>query len=89
MKVTEIQTLVEKIQEDLEDRSDMPTTEAFQRVPRAHRSVGVPASDTRATTASVAHPVANPPVPQTSSEAFADVVLFTPSSHIGAPGDHA
>ena len=34
VKVTEIQTSVEKIQEELEDRSDKTTTDAYQRVPR-------------------------------------------------------
>ena len=35
VKVTEIQTSVEKIHEDLEDRSDRTSTYAYQRVPRA------------------------------------------------------
>ena len=34
VKVIEIQTSVEKIQEELEDRSDKTTTDAYQRVPR-------------------------------------------------------
>ena len=95
LKVTEIQTTVEQLQEEVEDREGRTTTEAYQRVPRAHRFVVVPVSDTRATTsapaatAPVAPPVATPPVPQTSSEAFADVVLSMPSSHTGAPGDRA
>ena len=95
VKVTEIQTSVEKIQEELEDRSDRTTTDAYQRVPRRQRSAAVPVIDSRATTsapaatASVAPPVATPPVPQTSAEVFADVVLSTPSSHSGAPGDRA
>ena len=72
LKVTEIQTTVEQLQEEAEDGRGRATTEAFQRVPRAHRSAAVPVSDTRATTSapaattSVAPPVATPPVPQTS-----------------------
>ena len=34
VKVNEIQTSVEKIQEELKDRSDRTTTDAYQRVPR-------------------------------------------------------
>ena len=95
VKVTEIQTSVENIQEELEDRSDKTTTNAYQRVPRRQRSATVPVSDTRATTSalgaptSVAPPVATPLVPQTSAEVFANVVLSTPSLHSGAPRDHA
>ena len=86
---------VKVTQEDLEDRNDRTTTNAYQRVPRRQRSAAVPVTDTRATTsapaatASVAPPVATPPVPQTSAEVFANVVLSMPSSHFGAPGDRA
>jgi len=105
VKVTDIQTTVEKIQEDTEDRSDRPTTDAFQRVPRAHRSAAVPIDrDSRATalapatTATIVPPIATPTAPQTSSEAFADAILSMPSKHTGAtspkttsgdPGDRA
>jgi hypothetical protein len=54
LKVTEIQTAVEQLQEEAEDRRGRATTEAFQRVPRANRSVAVPVSDTRATTSASA-----------------------------------
>ena len=76
VKVTEIQTSMEKIQEELEDRSDKTTTNVNQRVPRRQRSAIVPVKDTRAKTSapaattSVAPPVATPPVPTTSLEAF-------------------
>ena len=50
VKVTEIQTSVEKIQEELEDRSDKTTSDAYQRVPRRQMSAAVPVSDTKATT---------------------------------------
>jgi hypothetical protein len=95
LKVTEIQTAVEQLQEEAEERRGRPTTEAFQRVPIANRSVAVPVSDTRATTsapaatAPVAPPVATPPVPQSSSEAFADAVLSTPSLRTKSLGDRA
>ena len=91
VKVTEIQTTVEKLQEEVEDRSDRPTTDAFQRVPRAQRSAAMPVvGDTRTTifapaaTASVIPPVSTPPAPQTSAEAFADGLVSTPSTHTGA-----
>ena len=96
---------MEKLQEEVEDRSDRPTTNTFQRVPMAQRSATMPiVSDTKTTisapaaTASVIHPVSTPPTPQTSSEAFADDVLSMPSTHTGAtsqktpsgaPGDRA
>ena len=95
VKVTEIQTSVEKIQEELEDKSDKTTTDAYQRVPRRQRSAGVPVTHTRATTsapaarASIAPPVATPPAPQTSSDAFVVGLLSTPPSHIEAPRDRA
>ena len=94
MKVTEIQTAVGQLQE-AEDRRGRATTEAYQRVLGAQRSAVVPIRDTRATTstpagtAPVTPLVATPPVPQTSAEVFADVVLSTPSLHTRAPGDHA
>ena len=54
VKVTEIQTSVEKIQEELENRSDKTTTNAYQRVPRRQRSTEMPVTDTRATTSAPA-----------------------------------
>ena len=53
-------------------------------MPRAQRSAAVPVTDTRATalaptaTASVAPPVATPPAPTTSTNAFVLGVLSTP-----------
>ena len=91
VKVTEIQTSVEKIQEELEDKSDKTTTDAYQRVPRRQRSAAVPVTDTRATTsapaatASVAPQVATPPPPRTSSDAFVAGLLSMPPLHTGAP----
>ena len=49
LKVTEIQTAVEKLQEEAEEKRGKATTDAFQRVPRGQRSAAVPVLDTRAT----------------------------------------
>ena len=77
---------METLQEEIEDRSDRPTTDAFQQVPRAQRSsVVLVVSDTRttlsapATTTSAIPPISSPP-----SEAFADKLLSTTSTHTGA-----
>ncbi len=75
---------MEKIQEELEERSDKDTTNVYQRVPRRQRSVAVPVTDIRATTSapaattSVAPTVATPPAPATSTDAFVLGVLSTP-----------
>ena len=90
-----IQTAVEQLQDEAEERRGRTTTDAYQRVPRAQRSAALPVSDTRATTSApaatalVAPQVATPRVPQTSAEVFADDVLSTPSSLSGAPEDRA
>ena len=84
VKVTEIQTAVEQLQEEEEEKKGKSTTDAFARVPRGQRSAAVPVTDTRATasapaaTAPVAPPAATPPAPATSSEAFVLGVLSTP-----------
>jgi hypothetical protein len=46
VKVTEIQSMVEKLRDDTEDGDDMSTTDRFQSVPRATRSSAVPVADT-------------------------------------------
>jgi len=105
VNVTKIQTTVEKLQEDAEDRDDTRTTDSFQRLLRAKRSIVVPvARDSRSTisapaaTASVVPPLSTPPAPHTSSEAFTDALISMPSTHTGAtsqetlsgaPGYHA
>ena len=81
LKDIEIQIAVEQLQDKAEERRGRSTTEAFQRVPRAQRSAAVPASDTRATTSAQA--------PETSSDAFVEGLLSTPSSRTRAPGDRA
>ena len=48
LKVTEIQTAVEQLQEEAKERRGRSTTDSYQRVPRAQRSAAVPVSDTRA-----------------------------------------
>ena len=47
VKVTEIQTAVEQLQEEAGEK-DKSTTDAFVRVPRGQRSAAVPVTDTRA-----------------------------------------
>ena len=49
LKVTEIQSAVEQLQEEAEEKRGNATTDAFQRVPRNQRSAVVPVPDTRAT----------------------------------------
>ena len=84
LKVTEIQTAVEQLQEEAEEKRGKTTTDAFQRVLRSQRSAAVPVLDTRATTstpattAPVAPPVATPPAPTTSTDAFVLGFLSTP-----------
>ena len=84
VKVTKIQTAVEQLQEDVEEKKGKSTTDAFARVPRGHRSVAVPVTDTQATasapaaTAPVPPPAATPPAPATSTEAFVLGVISTP-----------
>ena len=45
-----MQTAVEQLQEEAEEKKGKATIDAFQRVPRAQRSAAVPMTDTRATT---------------------------------------
>ena len=86
VKVTEIQTSMEKIQEELEDRSDKTTTYAYQRVAKRQRSAAVLVTDTRATTSAPATaptvPVQPAPAstlaPSTSTEAFVQGAIRTP-----------
>ena len=84
VKVTEIQTAVEQLQEEAEEKKGKSTTDAFARVPRGQRSAAVPVTDTRATasapaaTTPVPTPATTPPAPATSSEAFVLGVLSTP-----------
>ena len=84
LKVTEIQTAVEQLQDEAEERKGKATTDAFQRVPRGPRSAAVPVSDAKASvsapvaTALVPPPAPTPSAPTTSSEAFILGVLSTP-----------
>ena len=85
VKVTEIQTAVEQLQEDVEEKKGKSTTDALARVPRGQRSAAVPILDTRATssapaaTASVPPaPAPTPPAPATSTDAFVLGVISTP-----------
>ena len=84
LKVTEMQTAAEQLQEEAEEKRGQGTTDAFQRVPRGQRSAAVPVLDTRATssapaaTASVPPPAATPPSPATLIGAFVLGVISTP-----------
>jgi hypothetical protein len=94
VKVTKIQTIVEKLQRDVdrvresdEDSGDeRPTTDRFHTVPRASRSAAVPTADVRTTVSapaaapSVPPPVSTKPAQQTSAEAFAYALLSMPST---------
>ena len=65
-KVTEIQSAVEQLQEEVEEKKGKFTTDAIDRVPRGHRSAAVRVIDTRATTtAPPPHPTTPPPHPTT------------------------
>src|SRR3954465_4015589 len=76
VKVTEIQSAMEQLQDDMQQRKGKTTTDAFARVPRAQRSSAVPVADTRATTSAPATtsvppaPAPPPAAPTTSTEAF-------------------
>ena len=84
MKVTEIQSVVEQLQDEVQEKKGQKTTDAFAIVPRGQRSTVVPIPDTRATssapaTASVPPaPAPTPPAPYTSTDAFILGVLSTP-----------
>ena len=79
-----MQTAVEQLQEEAEERKGKATTEVIQRVPRAQRFAAVSVTDARATTSApaapalVAPPVATPPAPTTSTDAFVLGVHSTP-----------
>ena len=85
MKVTEIQSVVEQLQDDMQERKGKTTTDAFARVPRAQRSAAMHVPDTRATssapaTASVPPaPAPTPPAPTSSTDAFILGVISTPT----------
>ena len=85
IKVTEIQTAVEQLQEDMNERRGRTTTDAFARVPRGPRSSALPVADTRATTSAPATASVPPApastsasTPTTSTEGFVLGVLRTP-----------
>ena len=84
VKVTEIQSVIEKLQDEVEEKKDKTTTDAFARVPRVQRSAAVPIIDTGATssvpaTASVPPaPAPTPRAPSTSTDMFVLGVLSTP-----------
>ena len=61
VKVTEIQSIVEKLRDDAEDGNEDTTTERFQTVPRAAMSSAMPVADTRTTHTA---PAATPTIPR-------------------------
>ena len=80
VKVTEIQTAVEQLQDDMQERRGRTTTDAFARVPRGPRSSAVPVPDTRATASAPAITPAQPTPASisASTEAFVLGVIRTP-----------
>ena len=85
VKVTEIQTAVEQLQDDMHERRGKTTTDAFARVPRGPRSSAVPVAEPRATTSAPATASVPPApastsasTPTTSTEGFVLGVLRTP-----------
>ena len=84
VKVTEFQSVVEQLQDDMQERKGKTTTDAFARVPRAQRSTAVPVTDTRATSSTPATapvqpaPAPTPPAPSTSTEVFVQGAISTP-----------
>ena len=54
VKVTKIQTVVEQLQDEVQEKKGKSTTDAFSRVPRSQRSAAVPVTDTRATSSAPA-----------------------------------
>ena len=84
VKVTEIQSVVEQLQDDMQERKGRTTTDAFARVPRAQRSAAEPVTDTRATSSAPATapvqpaPAPTPSAPSTSTEVFVQGAISTP-----------
>src|SRR4051812_37219075 len=67
IKVIEIQTAVEQLQDDMQERKGNTTTDAFARVPRGPRSSVVPVPDTRAIASAPATAPAQPAPASTSA----------------------
>ena len=79
VKVTEIQSVVEQLQDDMQERKGKTTTNVFARVPRAQRSAVVPVPDTRATSSAPAT-APSAPVQPTSASTPAPSTQLKPSS---------
>ena len=84
VKVTEIQSVVEQLQDEVQEKKVKSTTDAFAREPRGQRSAAVPVTDTRGTSSAPPATASVPPAPATSIDAFVHGVLSTPP-----PGDQA
>ena len=90
VKVTEIQSVVEQLQEEVEEKKGNSMTNTFARVPRGQRSAAVPIPDTRATSSAPATtsvppaPAPTPPAPTSSTDAFVLGVISTPPAEYQA-----
>ena len=79
-----LQSFVEQLQDDMQERKGKTTTDVFARVPRAQRSAVVPVPDTRVTSSALATapaqpaPAPTPSAPSTSTEAFVLGAIRTP-----------
>ena len=78
--MTEIQTAVEQLQDDMQERRGKTTTDAFARVPRGTRSSAVPVTTSAPAIALVppAPASTSASTPTTSTEGFVLGVLRTP-----------
>ena len=84
VKITEIQLVVEQLQDEVQEKKGKSTTDGFARVPRGQRSAAVLVTNTRATSSAPATaslppaPAPTPLAPSTSTDAFVLGVLSTP-----------
>ena len=83
VKVTEVKSAVEQLQEDMQERRGRTTTHAFARVPRAQRSHAVPVADTRATTSAPATASVPPALASTSAPTPASTSASTEAFVLG------
>ena len=82
VKVTEVQSAGEQLQEDMQERRGRSTT-AFARVPRGPRSSAVPVADTRATTSAPATASVPPAPASTSAPTLASTSASTEAFVLG------
>ena len=75
VKVTEIQSVVEQLQEDMQEKQGKTTTNMFARVTDTRATTSAPAT---APTVPVQPAPASTPAPSTSTEAFVQGAIRTP-----------